>query len=137
MERILQSTMTSDRGLSSDEGNGDAWPSFAKRFCRAASWLFATATWLRQPSSIAKRVLERVDAAPIPSPEQARRKALKPPGRTQAEADSDAFFACLPDRSLFLECSSAPPSTSVSARSPRLFNSLLFEFDRSRSPLGQ
>ena len=47
----------------SDEGEGDAWPGRCAARCVAADILIlGTPIWLGQPSSIAKRVLERLDA---------------------------------------------------------------------------
>jgi multimeric flavodoxin WrbA len=49
-------------GVSSDEGEGDEWPRIRGRILAAEVLVIATPTWLAQPSSIAKRVLERMDA---------------------------------------------------------------------------
>lgn len=49
-------------GVSSDEGEGDAWPGLLGKIRDAEILLIATPTWLGQPSSVAKRVLERLDA---------------------------------------------------------------------------
>jgi multimeric flavodoxin WrbA len=49
-------------GVTSDEGPGDAWPSLRARVIDADILLFGTPIWLGQPSSVAKRVLERMDA---------------------------------------------------------------------------
>jgi multimeric flavodoxin WrbA len=49
-------------GVSSDEGDGDAWPAIRERIVKAEILVLATPTWLGQPSSVAKRVLERMDA---------------------------------------------------------------------------
>lgn len=49
-------------GVSSDEGDGDAWPDIRGRILAADILVFGTPIWLGQPSSIAKRVLERMDA---------------------------------------------------------------------------
>ncbi len=49
-------------GVSSDEGDGDAWPELRSRILAADILIFGTPIWLGQPSSIAKRVLERMDA---------------------------------------------------------------------------
>jgi multimeric flavodoxin WrbA len=49
-------------GVSSDEGDGDAWPAIRARILAADILVIATPTWLGQPSSVAKRVLERMDA---------------------------------------------------------------------------
>jgi multimeric flavodoxin WrbA len=49
-------------GVSSDEGDGDAWPAIRERILGAEILVLATPTWLGQPSSVAKRALERMDA---------------------------------------------------------------------------
>jgi multimeric flavodoxin WrbA len=49
-------------GVSSDEGDGDEWPALRERILAARILVIATPTWLGQPSSVAKRVLERMDA---------------------------------------------------------------------------
>jgi multimeric flavodoxin WrbA len=49
-------------GVSSDEGNGDDWPAIRGKILAAEILIIATPTWLGQPSSVAKRVLERMDA---------------------------------------------------------------------------
>ncbi|MGN2254358.1 flavodoxin family protein [Frateuria sp. GZRe12] len=49
-------------GVKTDEGPGDAWPSIRKRIDEADIFVLATPIWMGQPSSIAKRVLERLDA---------------------------------------------------------------------------
>src|SRR5690606_12468285 len=49
-------------GVSSDEGDGDQWPGLRRRILAADIFILGTPIWLGQPSSIAKRVLERFDA---------------------------------------------------------------------------
>jgi multimeric flavodoxin WrbA len=49
-------------GVSSDEGEGDAWPKFREQLLDADILVIGTPIWLGQPSSVAKRVLERMDA---------------------------------------------------------------------------
>ena len=49
-------------GVSSDEGPGDAWPDIRRRILAADILIFGTPIWLGQPSSLAKRVVERMDA---------------------------------------------------------------------------
>jgi multimeric flavodoxin WrbA len=43
-------------------GKGDAWPALRKKMLAADILIIATPVWLGQPSSVAKRVLERIDA---------------------------------------------------------------------------
>jgi multimeric flavodoxin WrbA len=49
-------------GVTSDEGSGDEWPDLRRRILDADILVFGTPIWLGQPSSIAKRVTERLDA---------------------------------------------------------------------------
>lgn len=49
-------------GVTSDEGEGDAWPDIRRRILDADILIFGTPIWLGQPSSLAKRVVERMDA---------------------------------------------------------------------------
>ena len=49
-------------GVTSDEGEGDAWPDIRRRILDADILIFGTPIWMGQPSSIAKRVCERMDA---------------------------------------------------------------------------
>jgi multimeric flavodoxin WrbA len=49
-------------GVTSDEGDGDAWPALRERVLAADILVIGSPIWLGQPSSVAKRVLERMDA---------------------------------------------------------------------------
>ena len=49
-------------GVKSDEGKGDDWPALRQRVVNADILVIATPIWLGQPSSVAKRVMERLDA---------------------------------------------------------------------------
>ena len=49
-------------GVTSDEGPGDAWPDIRRRILACDILIFGTPIWLGQPSSLAKRVVERMDA---------------------------------------------------------------------------
>jgi multimeric flavodoxin WrbA len=49
-------------GVLSDMGRGDGWPPLRQKIVEADIFVLATPIWLGQPSSVAKRVLERLDA---------------------------------------------------------------------------
>lgn len=49
-------------GVSNDMGDGDEWPRLRAAVLAADILVFATPTWLGQHSSVAQRVLERLDA---------------------------------------------------------------------------
>jgi multimeric flavodoxin WrbA len=49
-------------GVSSDEGDGDEWPALREKVLAADILVLGTPVWMGQPSSVVKRVLERMDA---------------------------------------------------------------------------
>jgi multimeric flavodoxin WrbA len=49
-------------GVTADEGPGDAWPALREKLLAADIIILGTPIWLGQPSSVAKRVMERMDA---------------------------------------------------------------------------
>ncbi|MDX2359119.1 flavodoxin family protein [Dietzia sp. PP-33] len=49
-------------GVDDDMGDGDQWPQILDRIREADVLVLSTPTWLGNPSSIAQRVLERLDA---------------------------------------------------------------------------
>ena len=49
-------------GVDDDMGDGDEWPAILDKITAADVLVLATPTWLGNPSSIAQRVLERLDA---------------------------------------------------------------------------
>ncbi|MFE0631697.1 flavodoxin family protein [Streptomyces sp. NPDC058864] len=49
-------------GVTSDEGEGDAWPAIHEKLLSSEILILASPTWLGRPSSVAQRVLERMDA---------------------------------------------------------------------------
>jgi multimeric flavodoxin WrbA len=49
-------------GVESDMGDGDEWPAIRSKLLAAEILVFASPTWLGRPSSVAQRVLERMDA---------------------------------------------------------------------------
>ena len=59
-------------GVTSDEGEGDDWPDIRRRILEHDILIFGTPVWLGQMSSIAKRVLERMDAFLGETDEQGR-----------------------------------------------------------------
>jgi multimeric flavodoxin WrbA len=59
-------------GVTSDEGEGDAWPEIRRQILAADILIFGTPIWLGQMSSFAKRVVERMDAFLSETDEQGR-----------------------------------------------------------------
>ena len=61
-ETIRIASLNIAPGVSSDEGAGDEWPGVRKKILAADILIFGSPIWMGQPSSVAKRVLERMDA---------------------------------------------------------------------------
>lgn len=59
-------------GVEDDMGDGDQWPRILDKIREADVLVLATPTWLGNPSSIAQRVLERLDAQLSATDEQGR-----------------------------------------------------------------
>ena len=59
-------------GVTSDEGEGDDWPAIRTKILAADILIFGTPIWMGQPCSIAKRVMERMDAFLGETDEQGR-----------------------------------------------------------------
>ncbi|MFF8650710.1 flavodoxin family protein [Streptomyces griseoluteus] len=49
-------------GVETDMGNGDEWPRVHEKLLAAEILVIASPTWVGHPSSVAQRVLERMDA---------------------------------------------------------------------------
>jgi multimeric flavodoxin WrbA len=81
-------------GVESDEGPGDAWPDLRRRVLAADIFVLGTPIWLGQPSSIAKRVLERMDAFLSETDDNGR---MPPAGKVAVVAvvgNEDGAHAC-------------------------------------------
>ncbi len=63
-------------GVEADMGAGDEWPGIRQRMLDADILVFATPTWLGQHSSIAQRVLERLDAELSDTDDEGRMRTL-------------------------------------------------------------
>ena len=59
-------------GVSTDEGDGDAWPGLRQQVLDADILVLVTPIWMGQPSSVAKMVLERLDAELSETDDQGR-----------------------------------------------------------------
>jgi multimeric flavodoxin WrbA len=59
-------------GVESEMGEGDEWPGIRRQMLDSEILIFATPTWLGRPSSIAQRVLERMDAMIAETDEEER-----------------------------------------------------------------
>ncbi len=59
-------------GVSTDEGGGDGWPAVRDKILAAQILVLAVPIWMGQPASIAKVVLERLDAELAETDDQGR-----------------------------------------------------------------
>ena len=61
-ENVRVADLNIKPGVKADEGNGDEWPELRNKILATDILVLGTPIWLGQPSSVAKRVLERMDA---------------------------------------------------------------------------
>ncbi|EPD68843.1 flavodoxin family protein [Streptomyces sp. HGB0020] len=59
-------------GVVTDAGGGDEWPGVHEQLLEAEILIIASPTWLGRPSSVAQRVLERMDAMMSETDDQER-----------------------------------------------------------------
>ncbi|WP_030257478.1 flavodoxin family protein [Streptomyces violens] len=59
-------------GVQTDMGEGDDWPAVHEKLLSAEILVIASPTWLGRPSSVAQRVLERMDAMLSETDDQGR-----------------------------------------------------------------
>lgn len=59
-------------GVQIDMGNGDEWPAIRQKIIEADILLIATPTWVGHPSSLAQKVIERLDAELAETDDQGR-----------------------------------------------------------------
>jgi multimeric flavodoxin WrbA len=59
-------------GVTTDEGDGDAWPAIRRQILAADILVLSTPIWMGQPSSVTKMVLERLDAETAETDESGR-----------------------------------------------------------------
>jgi multimeric flavodoxin WrbA len=81
-------------GVTSDEGDGDEWPELRERILEADIFLLGLPIWLGQPSSVAKRVLERMDAFLSETDDQGRMPAAGKVALVAIVGNEDGAHAC-------------------------------------------
>jgi multimeric flavodoxin WrbA len=75
LETIRVAALDVKAGVTSDEGDGDAWPGIREKIIAADILVIGTPIWMGQMSSVAKRVLERLDAFLSETDDQGRTPA--------------------------------------------------------------
>lgn len=81
-------------GVTSDEGKGDDWPALRQRVINADILVMATPIWLGQPSSVAKRVMERMDAFLTETDEKSRMPSYGKVGVVVVVGNEDGAHHC-------------------------------------------
>ena len=81
-------------GVTSDEGKGDDWPALRQRVINADILIMATPIWLGQPSSVAKRVMERMDAFLTETDEKSRMPSYGKVGVVVVVGNEDGAHHC-------------------------------------------
>lgn len=61
-ETVRVASLSIPPGVTSDEGDGDEWPALRARIIACDVLLIGSPVWMGQPSSVSKRVMERMDA---------------------------------------------------------------------------
>lgn len=84
-------------GVERNMGDGDAWPAIFDRVRAADIILIATPTWLGHMSSVAQRVLERLDAEITRTDEQGRPIMLGKVGMCAVVANEDGAHKIIAD----------------------------------------
>jgi multimeric flavodoxin WrbA len=81
-------------GVTSDEGRGDEWPALRQRVVNADILVMATPIWLGQPSSVAKRVMERMDAFLTETDDKSRMPSYGKVGIVVVVGNEDGAHHC-------------------------------------------
>jgi multimeric flavodoxin WrbA len=81
-------------GVTSDEGEGDDWPALRQRVINADILIMATPIWLGQPSSVAKRVMERMDAFLTETDDKGRMPSYGKVGIVVVAGNEDGAHHC-------------------------------------------
>jgi multimeric flavodoxin WrbA len=81
-------------GVLSDEGPGDGWPAIRRQILDADIFILGLPIWMGQPSSIAKRVLERLDAFLDEADDQGRMPAAGKVALVAVVGNEDGAHHC-------------------------------------------
>ncbi|MBZ9964592.1 flavodoxin family protein [Mesorhizobium sp. BR1-1-2] len=81
-------------GVLSDMGEGDGWPQLRRKILEADIFVLGLPIWLGQPSSVAKRVLERMDAFLSETDKQGRMPAAGKIAIVAIVGNEDGAHAC-------------------------------------------
>ncbi|MEJ7875208.1 MAG: flavodoxin family protein [Solirubrobacterales bacterium] len=82
-------------GVETDMGEGDEWPEVHEKLLGAEILVIATPTWLGRPSSVASRVLERMDAMLSETDEEERPVAYNRVAGVVVTGNEDGAHHCI------------------------------------------
>ncbi|MEX1165095.1 MAG: NAD(P)H-dependent oxidoreductase [Nitriliruptor sp.] len=82
-------------GVEADMGDGDDWPSIRERILAADILLIATPVWLGNPSSVARRALERCDAFIAETDDAGRMVTFGKVGGAVVTGNEDGAHNCI------------------------------------------
>ena len=80
-------------GTSADEGGGDEWPAIRRRILDADLLVIATPIWLGNPSSVCRKVFERLDAFLGDTDDEGRMRSLPRVGAVLTVGNEDGAHA--------------------------------------------
>ena len=80
-------------GVENDMGDGDAWPGIREKVLAADILVLATPTWMGNMSSVAQRVLERLDAELSETDDEGRLKTFGKVALTAVVGNEDGAHA--------------------------------------------
>jgi multimeric flavodoxin WrbA len=81
-------------GVESDMGKGDGWPALREKIIASDIFILGTPVWMGQPSSVAKRVLERMDAFLYEADERGRMTAAGKVALVAVVGNEDGAHHC-------------------------------------------
>ncbi len=82
-------------GVETDMGDGDDWPDVHKKLLGSEILVIATPTWLGRPSSVAARVLERMDAMLSETDDEERPVAYNRDAGVVVTGNEDGAHHCI------------------------------------------
>lgn len=93
-EYIRATSLDIKPGVSHDEGDGDQWPSIKSKIDDAQILVLGTPIWMGQPSSVCKRVMERLDAFLGDTDSEGRMKTYGKVACTAVVGNEDGAHHC-------------------------------------------
>ncbi|MGK7862296.1 flavodoxin family protein [Falsiroseomonas sp. E2-1-a4] len=93
-ETVRVAALNIKPGVTSDEGPGDDWPTLRAKILACDILIFGGPIWLGGPSSVARRVLERMDAFISETDDKGRMPSYGKVAVTAIVGNEDGAHAC-------------------------------------------